>query len=81
MNKEHLAKLLKSGTVEAGADRRLYFPHEEQLREPRVTVQFSVKFNTDGKVMLVSRKCKLQCSCEKCPFKGLCDDIEERIRM
>jgi len=59
----------------------LSYGDQEQLREPSVTVRFSVKLNADGKVMFVSRTCKLQCSCEKCPFKKLCDDIEERIHM
>jgi len=81
MKKEYLTEMLANSVVEAPMDRRLYFPHEEQLRGPSVTVRFSVKFNADGKVMFVSRKCKLQCSCEECPLRGLCEDIEERIRM
>jgi len=77
MNKEHLAKLLKSGIVEAGADRRLYFPHEEQLREP-LTLHFAVKLGND---ISVRRGCNLSYLCEECPLRGLCEDIEERIRM
>ena len=80
MNKELIADLLGKGIVEAGADRRLYFPHEEQLREP-LTVHFAVKFNGDGRVISVRRSCNLSYSCEECPLKGLCDDIEEKIRM
>jgi len=79
MNKELIADLLGKGTVEAGADRRLYFPHEEQLREP-LTVHFTVKFNGDGGIVSVRRSCNLSCSCEECPLRGLCEDIEERIR-
>ena len=87
MKREQIAELLEKGMIEAGTDRQLYFPHEEQLREP-LTVHFAVKFNGDGGVVSVRRSCNLSCrscnlsySCEECPLKGLCDDIEERIRM
>ena len=80
MRKEHLTKLLEKGVVVSPLERQLYIPHKEQAREP-LTVHFAVKFNGDGRVISVHRKCNLSCSCEECPFKGLCDDIEERIRM
>ena len=81
MRKEQLAELLENVAMNGiQEEKRFYFPREEQLREPSVTVRFSVKLNADGKVMFVSRTCNLSCSCEKCPFRGLCDDIEERIR-
>jgi len=80
MNKKHIDGLLKDRTVEAGADRHLYFPREEQLREP-LTVHFAVKFNGDGGIVSVRRSCNLSCSYEECPLRGLCEDIEERIRM
>jgi len=80
MKREQIAELLEKGMIEAGTDRQLYFPHEEQLREP-LTVHFAVKFNGDGGVVSVRRSCNLSYSCEECPLKGLCDDIEERIRM
>jgi len=78
MKKEHLTELLEKGVVVSPLERQLYIPHEEQAREP-LTVHFGVKF--DGRVISVHRKCNLSCSCEECPFKGLCEDIEERIRM
>ena len=81
MKKEYLTEMLANRVVKAPMDRRFYFPREEQLREPSITVRFNVKFDANGKVMFVSRTCKLQYSCEECPFRGLCDDIEERIRM
>ena len=80
MNKEQIAELLGKGVVKAPMDRRFYFPREEQLREP-LTVHFAVNFGADGAVLSVRRSCNLSCSCEKCPFKKLCDDIEERIHM
>ena len=80
MNKELIAELLGKGVLEAPVDRRFYFPREEQLREP-LTVRFAVNFGADGAVLSVRRSCNLSCSCEKCPFRGACDAIEERIRM
>jgi len=58
MKGEQIAKLLEKGMVKAEADRRVYFPHEEQLREP-LTVHFTVKFNGDGGVISVRRSCNL----------------------
>ena len=80
MENKHLTKLLEKRVVVSPVERRLYLPHEEQAREP-LTVHFAVKFDGDGRVISVHRNCNLSCSCEECPFKGLCDDIEERIRM
>jgi len=79
MKREQIAELLEKGIVKAEADRHLYFPHEEQLREP-LTVHFAVEFNGDGRVVSVRRSCSLSYSCEECPLRGLCEDIEERIR-
>ena len=80
MKRKQIAELLEKGIVKSGTDRQLYFPHEEQLREP-LTVHFAVKFNGDGGVISVRRSCNLSYSCEECPLKGLCEDIEKRIRM
>ena len=80
MKKEHLTKLLEKGVVVSPQERRLYIPHEEQAREP-LTIRFAVKISGDGRVISVHRNCNLSYSCEECPFRGLCDDIEERIRM
>ena len=80
MKKEHLTELLEKGVVVSPLERQLYIPHKEQAREP-LTIRFAVKISGDGRVISVHRKCNLSCSCEECPFRGLCDDIEERIRM
>ena len=80
MKKEYLTEMLANRVVKAPMDRRFYFPREEQLREP-LTVHFAVNFGADGAVLSVRRSCNLSCSCDKCPFKKLCDDIEERIHM
>lgn len=43
MKKEYLTEMLANRVVKAPVDRRLHFlPRDEQLREPSVTVRFSV---------------------------------------
>jgi len=79
MNKEQISELLKDVAIKGiGEEKRLYLPHSVRTREP-VTVYFTVKF--DGGVISVCKRCNLPCSCEDCPLRGLCDDIEKRIRM
>ena len=77
MRKEQLAELLGNVAIKGTREeKRLYLPHSKR-REP-VTVYFSVKF--DGRVISVRKKCNLPYSCDGCPFRGLCESIEERIR-
>ena len=78
MNKEQLAELLGNVAIKrTREEKRLYLPHSERTREP-VTVHFTIKF--DSGVISVRKRCNLPYSCDGCPFRGLCESIEERIR-